>query len=295
MNKKIQKFYVMVLAILALMPSTVMGAEIFFNVNAPDLKTNQLFTVDVFVNSSQVSINALQGTMLFPSELVTVRELNYGGSVINFWLEKPTVSHGAVTFSGIIPGGYKGKQGLLYSVALVAHQSGDINLQFKNIEVFRNDGSGTAEATISPSKKLMVVDNLPNAPVVLSQLKINHTPPEPFTPQLAHEAGMFNGQWFLVFATQDKGSGIDHYEIKEGGGSFLIAESPYQLFNQQLDADIIIKAVDKKGNERTVTLPSATPATIYKNYAIYAIIILILLATVIYLTNRWGVWKKLKK
>ena len=54
--------------------------------------------------------------------------------------------------------------------------------------------------------------------------------------------------YFLSFATADKTSGIDYYEIKEGKRDFKKATSPYLLEEQKLGRKILVKAYDKAGN-----------------------------------------------
>ena len=100
-------------------------------------------------------------------------------------------------------------------------------------------------------------------------------------PEIARDPTIFDGKWFLVFATQDKGLGIDHYEIKETRyrffGSFsrwISAESPYALRDQELKSYILVKAVDKAGNERIVKINPRNPLRWYENYENWIIIVL---------------------
>ena len=116
------------------------------------------------------------------------------------------------------------------------------------------------------------------APISKSQIlvsKEDKDQPEEFKPEIAQSPEMFEGKYFLVFATQDKGSGIDHYEVCEGSKKkCVIAESPYLLQNQELNQEIFVKAVDKSGNERVVTIPAQKPLPWYKNYFVIAILII---------------------
>lgn len=74
--------------------------------------------------------------------------------------------------------------------------------------------------------------------------------PKMWINKMFSDPAIFDGKYFLVFATQDKGSGISHYEVCEGGKrKCAIAESPYLLQNQKLNQKIFVKAVDKNGNE----------------------------------------------
>jgi hypothetical protein len=95
---------------------------------------------------------------------------------------------------------------------------------------------------------------------------IDSTPPECFEPEIGREPTMFEGNNFLSFATIDKMSGIDHYEVmeakmhsilykliqKEKTQEWKSVESPYLLEDQSLSSKILVKAVDKAGNIRVV-------------------------------------------
>ncbi|OGH83817.1 MAG: hypothetical protein A2261_03705 [Candidatus Magasanikbacteria bacterium RIFOXYA2_FULL_44_8] len=119
--------------------------------------------------------------------------------------------------------------------------------------------------------------------------------PESFKPEIAQDPNIFGGKWFLAFATQDKGSGIDHYEIREDLGfriknlggiikKFLIpksyllnswqeVESPYVLKDQKLKSWVYIKAIDKAGNERIEVIPQKYPFQWYESWLWWGIII----------------------
>ena len=87
---------------------------------------------------------------------------------------------------------------------------------------------------------------------------IDSTPPNDFLPKIGKDPSVFGGKYFLTFATTDETSGIDHYEISETRGKrqeiWKKAESPYLLEDQSLQSKILVKAVDKAGNERIVQL-----------------------------------------
>ncbi|MDZ4260605.1 MAG: hypothetical protein U1A25_02970, partial [Candidatus Sungbacteria bacterium] len=95
---------------------------------------------------------------------------------------------------------------------------------------------------------------------------------------------LFEGKRFLVFATQDKISGLDYYTIKESRQNFFTffskwsqAKSPYVLQDQELRSSIFVKAVDNAGNKRIVKIMPSNPLMWYENYENWVIIILGLL------------------
>jgi len=104
---------------------------------------------------------------------------------------------------------------------------------------------------------------------------------------------MFEGKYFLVFATQDKKSGIAHYEVQENrrqkieSRKWIETESPYILKDQELRSYIFVKAVDKAGNERIAVVEPRYPIKWYEMYEIWGIIIVMIFIGYIF-------WKILK-
>ena len=263
-----KKILFILLSIAFLFPYHLFAAEVSFDTKSQDIKVNQLFEVGVFINTDDESINAIEGKIIFPQDLLEIKKINDGNSIINFWIEKPkSATGGQIAFSGIVPGGYNDSRGLIFSITFLAKKEGGGAIEFSGVKALRNDGQGT------------------EAPLTISNFKfLISNPPEEFTPQIAADPAIFDGKWFLVFATQDKGSGIDHYEVCEGKRKCVAAESPYLLQNQDLDEGIVVKAVDKSGNERAVTIPAQKSRAWYKDYVIVAILII---AAIAYL-----IWKK---
>ena len=103
--------------------------------------------------------------------------------------------------------------------------------------------------------------------VLEKKLTEDKIPPEPFGILVLKDPQVFEGKYFITFNTQDKQTGIDHYEVKEGNKDWKIAESPYLLEDQKLQSIIKVKAIDKAGNERVVEfspyLPKKPPFLLY--------------------------------
>jgi hypothetical protein len=106
-------------------------------------------------------------------------------------------------------------------------------------------------------------------------------PPESFTPLLGTTPEYGPAVRVLFFETQDKGSGMARYEVRESfgwGGSFEEATSPYVLKQQTGSPRIAVKAIDKVGNERVVEI---TP--VYRNLWQWSAILPILIVVIILL------------
>jgi len=256
----------------------VRAAEMFFGAHGPEAGTGSTFEVGVFINTEGESINAIEGELQFPSEGLELQGIRDGSSVVSFWVTKPEVHQEGVSFSGIIPGGYAGADGYLFSAFFRARKPGEMKITLASERVLLNDGNGS-DARVRTAPLLMrVAESGLGAEFVPPD---DADPPEPFEPYAAQDASIFNGKWFIAFATQDKGSGMDHYEIKEATwgipalGTWRVAESPYVLKDQKLRSAIHLKAVDRAGNERIAMLPPQNPHARYNNYIIWAIVIVI--------------------
>lgn len=254
------------------------AAELYFGAHSKDIGLGQSFEIGVFVNTEREVVNAVEGKIIFPEENIIVQEIRDGGTIMNLWLEKPHLQNaGAITFSGIVPGGYAGGRGYLLSIIFKAEKEGPIVIKTEGEKILLNDGEGTA----APLNRAPLSLNVVREPTGGGFLPAyDSDPPESFTPAVSRNSNLFDNQYFLVFATQDKGSGINQYEVQETKGKkpkerkWVVSESPYLLKDQKLQSYIFVKAVDKAGNVRIEMLKPQHPLPWYKNYWLWIIIIL---------------------
>ncbi len=118
---------------------------------------------------------------------------------------------------------------------------------------------------------------------------IDSTPPEEFQPQIAE----IEGKKYLVFVSQDKTSGIEYYEVKEGKRDFKKAVSPYLLEDQSLKSKISVRAVDRAGNERLAEI--LPPFKIIWKDIIILLVILIGMGIILWIIKRLTEKTKEKK
>jgi hypothetical protein len=249
-------------------------------------------------------INALEGEILFPEELLELVEIRDGDSIINLWVERPSIElTGKVIFSGIIPTGFTGVlspyyegygPGKIFSLIFVSKKEGQGTVVLENGKVLLHDGLGTPANVKISNFQFSISKDVPGFEFEISK---DIELPEPFLPEITEDQNIFDGKWFLVFVTQDKGSGIDHYEVQESrrekieNGKWITAESPYVLKDQKLKSWIYVKAVDKAGNERVGVVESRYPVKWYEVCWIWGIIILVIIFTGIFIKR--NLWKKL--
>jgi hypothetical protein len=273
--------------ILFFFPISLRAASFFFETESQLIKPESYFKVELFFDPKGKEVNSLEGEIVLPAGL-EVKEILEGDSIVPFWIKKPSLEDGKVVFSGLIPGGFRGvlgafhegyKPGKVLTLILKSREEKEIEITLQEIKVLLNDGKGTElESEIKPLK----ITISQKAPEVFGVLPIKDLDkPESFQPLISKDPNIFGGKWFLVFVTQDKGSGIDHYEVLESKkqkieeGKWLRAESPYLLEDQSLSSYIFVKAVDKAGNERIETIPPTNYSPSSSNPFFLVIIILI--------------------
>jgi hypothetical protein len=285
----------------------VKAVELNFDQQELHLPMAAEFSVKVLLNTNNENINALDVKLHYPDNILKVEDLINGNSIVNFWIEKPRVENGIIRFSGIIPGGYTGENGLLLIIKFRSIKEGEGEISFVgDSQILLNDGLGTKADLKSQNLKILISES-PNSKFQIPNSKFSDIElPESFMPEITRDSNIFDGKWFLVFATQDKGSGIDHYEILETRSNikailinkkiFLnyfkkqwkFGESPYIINDQKLQSYIFVKAIDKAGNERIVKINPQNPLPWYKNLENWIIIIVLLLFVYV-------VWRVVKR
>lgn len=252
----------------------VFAAEVRIDSKSQEIKAGEQFETGIFLNTQEEYINAVDGKIVFPSDLLELKEIRDGGSIINFWIEQPKVTRaGIVDFSGIIPGGYRAEKGLLFSVVFRAKTSGDGVIEIQGANVLLHDGNGTPTSVKIFPFPFSISQKGPSVQPTVEPVQDSESPEE-FRPEIAQNPDLFQGQGFLVFATQDKGSGVERYEVCEGNKTTCVtAESPHLLQNQKLNRKIFVKAVDDKGNERIEIVYPPNWRPWYKKYWIFGILL----------------------
>ena len=282
-----------------ILPQIVFAAQISFDAKTTQTQVGKNFEVILFVNTEQENLNAFEGKVTFPNALLDLKEIRDGNTIVNFWIEKPKAQDNAIIFSGVTPGGFNGKSGLIFSAIFEAKKEGVAKFEVKDARILRNDGTGSM-VVLSMMPLEVVISKEARIEIPAIQKIEDREQPELFVPEIARDESISGGEWFIAFVTQDKVSGIDHYEIKESRQKILTffsrwraAESPHVLKDQELRSYIFVKAVDKTGNERIVKLSPQNSLRWYENYENW--IILIVIAVVFVSGAKKILWKKPKR
>ena len=114
--------------------------------NAGTYAPDSQFTADVRVTSSDQPINAVSGTVSFPSDKLQVVSVSKTGSIISLWVQDPSFSNsdGTITFEGaILNPGFQGTNGEVVRITFRTLTPGTAPLGFPVASVLANDGQGT--------------------------------------------------------------------------------------------------------------------------------------------------------
>lgn len=273
----------------SIMPYLVNASNLFFYTNNNQFSRNEEFIVEVRLDSQNEYINAIEGDILMPVDL-NIKSINTGGSVINFWIEKPTITkQGNVHFAGMTPGGFNSNNNFLFKITVLSKSAGLKEINALNVRVLKNDGLGSAIVNKNISISILINTKINNEIFnffSFDDVIDDNEMPETFNPKITKDENIFDGKNVLIFTTQDKISGIDHYEVREGElGTYKNAESPYLLKNQNLDQKIYVKAIDKVGNVRIETIiPVDSVVDIQKtnNYFFVFVLLLIIILIILF-------------
>ncbi len=115
-------------------------------------------TIDVRVQSSERSINAISGSVIFPDALLHVVSVSKENSLMNLWTEDPRLTRNKVVFEGIILNpGFQGGSGLVFRITFEAKAAGTATLSFADGAVLANDGLGSNILTTLSSTSFLIV------------------------------------------------------------------------------------------------------------------------------------------
>jgi len=298
-------FLIILFVFIVLMSNFASAAEVYLKSSQGNFSPNEIFKAEIHINASNgENITALEANIKYnPKDLKVIEFLK--GNVILTYVDEPMVNQeeGIVSFSGIIPGGYNGRvpgdpgeSNLMGTIVFQVLKTDNLKTKIEvsnNSKIYVNDGQELKSNLIFQGLEI----NIKPQEVVfnpLNELELlrdsDKIPPEDFKLEIVK----IDNQYFLVFQTVDKQSGIDHYEISMAKKNFLgqlrflksseKAKSPYPLKENDLSNIIQVKAVDKAGNEKIATLVPQIKVKWYQNYWLYGIFIII--AIIIF-----GVWK----
>jgi len=288
MKRKIIILFLMI----GILPAITQAAELYFRSPlGKEAAVGQKVSIEILLDSNNENLNAIEAEIGYPKALLKPVSFSDGSSIINLWIERPDLLKDSLVLRGIMPGGYNWNGGLLGKLDFKTLKPGLAEIKFRaGAKVFLNDGLGTEAKVGVKNLKFSILNSNKAAPLE----EADQYPPERFNLEVSKDPNVFDNKYFLVFATQDKQSGLDHYEIQETGKQqpetnlWERAESPYLLKDQTRESYIFVKAVDRKGNERIENIYPISYKPWYQRPVTYIIVALFLVLTAIIIKRLVG-------
>ncbi|MEK7133713.1 MAG: hypothetical protein AAB804_01420 [Patescibacteria group bacterium] len=235
------------------------GAATFVSEPLSDqVGVGQLAAFTLFLDTQGKAINALDGAVLYDEKKFEFKGVVDGGSIISAWLRKlGTEGPGQLLFSGIIPDGYEGGRGKLFTLYFIARDVGDGAIVMRS-DAYLNDGDGTRIVTDSLSSSVTIVQG--RVAGALSEVPTaDIEAPHSIKAVVAQNKAMFGGRPFIILDAKDSQSGILRYELlqSETELSFEALEtrsfawrtiSNPEALSSPIGKYLYVRAIDKVGN-----------------------------------------------
>ncbi len=302
-------------------PEGAYASKIFMDPAQVEYNRLDRFYVPIRIDTEGECVNAVTVELRYDQNDINVVDVATGDSIVTHWVEAPAVlrTEGIVRFSGGVVGGYcgrivgdAGQTNVLGSLVVtglpkdypMGHRTRHVLSFTPATQVLLNDGRGTpAPLTLVDASFDLLVAPSESVDTWLTDVRADTVAPELFDITLTNEPGLNNGRWFILFQTSDKQSGVARYEVLETDplnfgflkwfprpSYWVEATSPYQLKDQELQSKILVKAIDKNGNQQVVEYTPGDISVVTKVFRVEVLImsvgLLVLVVLLAYLVAR---------
>jgi len=282
MNNKYKKIISIIFAITFFIGHQVNASILLVKPSNDILGIGEQFYVDIMLDTEGKVINGVEGSIVFPSDILSFVRAEEGQSMVSLWVEKPEIKGNNINFSGIIPNGFSGVinpfeqnkklPGLVVRLVFEPTKEGNPEVTSSQFYTTLNDGLGTID-NIEPSSVKLSVQNYSK--------KILYKTDNDVTPELSayitRDPNLFNNQYVLIFDAKDRQTGIKEVLIKEGKRSWKKIESPYLLGDQTRHSIITLQAINYSGSGIAINI-DPLPYNLYsvQNVSIVIVFLIIL-------------------
>ncbi len=127
------------------LPLFAQAASLGLSPSSTSVTVGKSFSVTARVNAGGEAINAAEGTIMYPTQLLKLTSVSKSGSIFTFWaLEPRASSSGQVSFIGGLPHpGYTGSAGTIVRMTFTASATGTATISYGGGKVLADDGNGT--------------------------------------------------------------------------------------------------------------------------------------------------------
>lgn len=225
--------------------------------------------VRVSVNAGGTAINTAEATLQFPTNILSVTNVDKSSSIFSIWPDEPSYSNqsGTVSFSGGLPSpGYSGSGGVVVMVTFRAKASGSATLSLSGASVRANDGLGTNVLSGAGGMTIQVAEAKIVAPVTPQpkpNTKPSTTEPDTTAPTITAPKFVYNperGVLIISAKAKDADSGIAGYTVQVDTDTATqldaqaFSSGTYELpYRTTGSHTVILQVIDKAGNKAQVS------------------------------------------
>ncbi len=249
-----------IILIYFLIPFTVFAGSPIFKIDTPQ-KASGVYKIEILINTENEEYNAIEGDFFYDKDLIDVTNIITADSIVAAWLINPKAVSGNVKFSGVIPNGYKGSSGNIFSIYATAKNEGKVKIAFQG-KAYLNDGLGTIKNISLLEDEFSVVKF--DKPEVLSELTEDAISPIILQSAISQNEMMYEGAPFLIVHAKDGESGVANYEFALSDNELKEEEIPvsidlvWQKFSSPTvlpeffeEKFVYIRVTDQSGNVTT--------------------------------------------
>jgi hypothetical protein len=186
-------------AITLALPGIVSADTLYLSPSSGSYSPGQTFSARVFVSSLAQSINAVSGTVTFPTDKLQVVSVSKTNSILTLWVQDPSYSNsqGTVSFEGVVPNpGFTGSAGSIATITFRVVGQGAASLKWSSGSVLANDGSGTnILKNLNNASYSLGSSNVPAAqPAVVDEPKVDSLAPK--APKVSSSSYADSKEWY---------------------------------------------------------------------------------------------------
>ena len=145
--------------------------DLYISPRSGTFSVNSIFTVGVYVNTKNQSINTINLNLQFDPKKLAVVKPSGGNSIMGVWVESPVYDNklGFVKMAGVVPEGVVTSSGLITTVSFKVIAAGESQIYFdKATEILLNDGLGTKASVIFSKSTISLVRPLSGGAIIYS-------------------------------------------------------------------------------------------------------------------------------
>ncbi len=120
------------------------AANLFLTADTQQPAMGGTVNVNVRISSSDQTVNAAQGTLYYPRDILEVSQIIRTDSIFDVWLSPPTINAaiGEISFLGGGTNAYSGSSLQVFTVSFKVRGTGSGTIGFRNAEITAGDGTG---------------------------------------------------------------------------------------------------------------------------------------------------------